>query len=74
MSKNRPFENILIVDFTHVLAGPACAYYFGLLGARIIKVESEQRGDGIRYRGGTDKQAAAPRRGPGRVAEAQGRV
>ena len=59
MSKNRPFENILIVDFTHVLAGPACAYYFGLLGARIIKVESEQRGDGIRYRGGTDKQAAA---------------
>lgn len=59
MSKNRPFENILIVDFTHVLAGPACAYYLGLLGARIIKVESERRGDGIRYRGGTDKQAAA---------------
>lgn len=59
MSKNYPFENILIVDFTHVLAGPACAYYLGLLGARIIKVESERRGDGIRYRGGTDKQAAA---------------
>ena len=59
MSRISPFQNILIVDFTHVLAGPACSYYLGMLGARVIKVESEQRGDGIRYRGGTDKQAAA---------------
>ena len=58
MSRISPFQNILIVDFTHVLAGPACSYYLGMLGARVIKV-IEQRGDGIRYRGGTDKQAAA---------------
>ena len=35
-----PFEGITIVDFTHVLAGPACAYYFGLLGAEVIKIEA----------------------------------
>ena len=58
MSRLSPFDDILVVDFTHVLAGPACSYYLGLLGARIIKIESDQKGDGIRFRGGTDKQAA----------------
>ena len=54
-----PFTGLLVIDFTHVLAGPACSYYLALLGARVIKVEREVRGDGIRYRGGTDKDAAA---------------
>ena len=58
MSALTPFENLIVVDFTHVLAGPACAYYLGLLGATIIKVESPQKGDAIRHRGGTSKQAA----------------
>ena len=48
-----------MIDFTHVLAGPACAYYLGLLGAEVIKVEHPHRGDAIRHRGGTDKEAAA---------------
>ncbi len=52
-----PFAGLRIVDFTHVLAGPACAYYFGLLGAEVIKVESP-RGDGMRHRGGTDQALA----------------
>jgi len=58
MSKSHPFEGVLVVDFTHVLAGPACAYYLGLLGADIIKVESQYKGDAIRHRGGTDAVAA----------------
>ena len=59
MSAHKPFDNLLVVDFTHVLAGPACSYYLGLLGARVIKVESPLRGDAIRHRGGTDTKAAS---------------
>ena len=59
MSQTRPFEHLLVIDFTHVLAGPACSYYLGLLGAEVIKVESLSKGDAIRHRGGTDAEAAA---------------
>ncbi len=58
MSKTHPFSNLLVVDFTHVLAGPACSYYLGLLGAEVIKVESLSHGDAIRHRGGTDSAGA----------------
>ena len=58
MSNTHPFENLVVIDFTHVLAGPACSYYLGLLGANVIKVESETKGDAIRHRGGTDEAAA----------------
>jgi len=58
MSKTHPFTGLVVVDFTHVLAGPAAAYYLGLLGAEVIKVESASKGDAIRHRGGTDAQAA----------------
>ena len=59
MSKTHPFSGLLVVDFTHVLAGPACSCYLGLLGSDVIKVESKSKGDAIRHRGGTDAQAAA---------------
>ena len=59
MSKSHPFKGILVIDFTHVLAGPACSYYLGLLGADVIKVESISKGDAIRHRGGTDTEAAS---------------
>ena len=59
MSQTHPFEGLLVVDFTHVLAGPACSYYLGLLGADVIKVETPYKGDAIRHRGGTDTDAAA---------------
>lgn len=58
MSKSQPFDGLTVVDFTHVLAGPACAYFLSLLGADVIKVESAGRGDAIRHRGGTDESAA----------------
>ncbi|MEO0344483.1 MAG: CoA transferase [Pseudomonadota bacterium] len=59
MSAQSPFEGLVVIDFTHVLAGPACSYYLGLLGADVIKVESIKRGDAIRHRGGSDARAAA---------------
>ena len=58
MSASTPLQGVRVVDFTHVLAGPACAYFLGLLGARVVKVEGP-RGDAIRHRGGTDGRAAA---------------
>ena len=59
MSQTHPLTGIRVIDFTHVLAGPACAYYLGLLGAEVIKVESPHKGDAIRHRGGTDAKGAA---------------
>ena len=59
MTASHPLTGYLVVDFTHVLAGPACSYYLGLLGADVIKLESAVKGDAIRHRGGTDAAAAA---------------
>ena len=59
MPATHPFTGLVVIDFTHVLAGPACSHYLGLLGAKVIKVESPQKGDAIRHRGGTDSEAAA---------------
>lgn len=56
---SQPLSGIRVIDFTHVLAGPACAYYLGLLGAEVIKVESLDHGDAMRHRGGTDAAGAA---------------
>ncbi|MGI9393220.1 MAG: CoA transferase, partial [Boseongicola sp.] len=54
-----PLSGLRVIDFTHVLAGPACSYYLGLLGAEVIKVESLEKGDAMRHRGGTDAVASA---------------
>ena len=40
MSATHPFTGLVVIDFTHVLAGPACSHYLGLLGAKVIKVET----------------------------------
>ena len=59
MSGTLPLKGLVVIDFTHVLAGPACSYYLGLLGADVIKIETEHKGDAIRHRGGTDLLSAA---------------
>lgn len=48
----RPLAGVRIIDFTAFWAGPAAAHALAAFGADVIKIESVQRPDGIRYSGG----------------------
>ena len=50
-----PLDGVRIVDLTAFWAGPAATHLLGAFGADVIKVESIQRPDGIRYSGGMRK-------------------
>jgi crotonobetainyl-CoA:carnitine CoA-transferase CaiB-like acyl-CoA transferase len=47
----RPFAGIKVIDLTHVLAGPYCAYQLAVLGADTVKVEPPVDGDMTRVSG-----------------------
>ena len=48
MRSRLPLDDILVADFSRVLAGPLCTQILGDAGARIIKVEEPDRGDETR--------------------------
>jgi crotonobetainyl-CoA:carnitine CoA-transferase CaiB-like acyl-CoA transferase len=44
-----PFEGLRVVDLTAFWAGPFASWLLGALGADVVKVESIQRPDGMRF-------------------------
>src|SRR6476620_1638801 len=51
-SGERPLAGVRVIDFTAFWAGPSATHSLAAFGAEVIKVESIQRPDGIRYSGG----------------------
>ncbi len=49
MKKPLPLEGIRVVEFTHMVMGPTAGLVLADLGAEVIKVEPEGKGDPTRY-------------------------
>ncbi|MGE2721950.1 CaiB/BaiF CoA transferase family protein [Mycolicibacterium celeriflavum] len=54
-TRDMPLTGVRVVDFTAFWAGPAATHSLAAFGADVVKVESIQRPDGIRYSGGMRK-------------------
>ena len=51
-----PFNNLRVLDFTHVYAGPFATFQLGVMGAEVIKVEPPGRPDQMRGEGVDEAQ------------------
>ena len=49
MKQPLPLEGIRVVEFSHMVMGPTCGLVLADLGAEVIKVEPEGKGDPTRY-------------------------
>ncbi len=49
MTRKLPLEGIRVVEFSHMVMGPTCGLILADLGAEVIKVEPEGKGDPTRY-------------------------
>src|ERR1700674_52402 len=49
MKKSLPLEGIRVVEFSHMVMGPTAGLVLADLGAEVIKVEPEGKGDPTRY-------------------------
>ncbi|HUP96708.1 MAG TPA: CoA transferase [Usitatibacter sp.] len=49
MSRTLPLEGIRVVEFSHMVMGPTCGLILADLGAEVIKVEPEGKGDPTRF-------------------------
>ncbi|HSN19554.1 MAG TPA: CoA transferase [Usitatibacter sp.] len=47
--KPLPLEGVRVVEFSHMVMGPTCGLVLADLGAEVIKVEPEGKGDPTRY-------------------------
>ena len=55
-----PLEGIRVTDFGWILAAPQCTAWLGVMGAEVIRIESQQRLDPIRFLGQDPRALKGP--------------
>ena len=59
-----PLEGIRVADFGWILAAPQCTAWLGAMGAEVIRIESHQRVDIIRFLGQDPRKEITPNGSP----------
>ncbi len=55
----QPLTGLRLLDASHVVAGPFASYQLHLMGAEVIRIDSLDATDFVRYHGGTEEMRAA---------------
>lgn len=55
-----PLEGVRVADFGWILAAPQCTAWLGVMGAEVIRIESRQRLDPIRFLGQNPRDPKGP--------------